>query len=76
MNTKLLRPADFNEKLRIHGVDKYLTVQRICKVCKDEKEIRQVLDEVWNEPSKVQTILAEAISVNKNVFKFEQVLVS
>jgi hypothetical protein len=28
MNIKLLRPADFNEKLRERGVDKKVTVQK------------------------------------------------
>ena len=40
MNIKLLRPADFNSKLREHGVDKKVTVQKICRICKDEKDVR------------------------------------
>lgn len=30
MNIKLLRPADFNNKLRKHGVDRKVTVQKVC----------------------------------------------
>jgi len=30
MNIKLLRPADFNNKLRKHGVDRKATVQKVC----------------------------------------------
>lgn len=52
MNIRLLRPADFNSKLREHGVEKKVTVQKICRVCKDEKDVRVVLDEIWNKPSK------------------------
>ena len=33
MNIRLLRPADFNQKLREHGVDTKVTVQKICRVC-------------------------------------------
>lgn len=35
-----------HSKLREHGVDKKVTVQKICRVCKDEKDVRVVLDEI------------------------------
>lgn len=73
MNIKLLRPADFNERLRKQGVDKSLTVQRICRVCKDEKQVREVLDRVWNQPSENQ-ILGETLDSNQRVFEFERAL--
>ena len=75
MNIKLLRPADFNSKLREHGVDRKVTVQKICRVCKDEKNVRVVLDETWQNPSKTQEILAEALNRNQSVFEFERMLV-
>jgi DNA-binding MarR family transcriptional regulator len=72
MNIRLLRPADFNEKLREHGVDRRLTVQRMCSVCKDEKEVREVLDRVWREPLQVQEFFAEILTRNRNVLEFEK----
>jgi len=65
------RPADFNSKLREHGIDRKVTVQRICRVCKDEKEIRTFLDEIWNQPSKAKQILTETSAGNQRVFEFE-----
>ena len=72
MNIRLLRPADFNSKLREHGVDKKATAQKICRVCRDEKDVRSVLDEVWQNPLKTLEVFVETLSRNKNVFKFEK----
>jgi len=74
MNIRLLRPADFNSKLREHGVDKKVTVQKICRVCKDEKDVRTVLDEIWQNRSKAQEALVETLDRNQDVFEFEKVL--
>ena len=74
MNIKLLRPANFNRKLRKHGVYKKVTVQRICRVCRDEKDVRAALDEIWKRPSKSQPILGETSNRNQHVFKFEKEL--
>jgi len=72
MNIKLLRPADFNSKLREHRVDRKVTVQKICRVCRDEKDVRVVLDEIWQNPSRAKEILSEAVSRNQSVFEFEK----
>jgi DNA-binding MarR family transcriptional regulator len=74
MNIKLLRPADFNDKLREHGVEKTTTVQKICKTCKDEKQTREVVEEIWNRPRDAKTIVVSGLSNNRNVFEFEQAL--
>jgi DNA-binding MarR family transcriptional regulator len=76
MNIRLLRPADFNSKLRERGVGKKVTVQKICRVCKDEKDVRVNLDEIWQKPLKAQKALDEALNRNQQVFEFERVLVS
>jgi len=76
MNVRLLRPADFNSKLRERGVDKRVTIQKICRVCKDEKDVRYVLDEIWQSPSKAQEILDRVLDRNKQIFEFEKVLAS
>jgi hypothetical protein len=76
MNVKLLRPADFNEKLRQHGVDNSTTVQRICRIAKDEKQVRELMNMVWNRPADSQTILIKILNENKNMFQFEQALIN
>ena len=72
MNIKLLRPADFNGKLREHGVAKKLTVQKICKVCRDEKDIRSVLDDIWKNACKAPDILTQTVNRNQCIFGFEK----
>ena len=74
MNIKLLRPADFNEKLRERRVDKLLTVQKICRICKDEDQSRETLDNIWNQPSETREVLTEILCKNGVVFKFEKEL--
>jgi len=74
MNIKLLRLADFNAKLREDGVDKKMVVQKICRVCRDEKDIRVVLDELWQRPLKAQEVLSEVMMKNQSVFEFEKAL--
>ena len=76
MNIQLLKPSDFNKKLREHGVDKKVTVQKICKVCRDEKDVRVVLDVIWKKPLKAQEVLAETLNRNQGVFEFEKALVN
>ena len=74
LNIQLLKPSDFNSKLREHGVEKKVTVQKICRTCKDEKQIREVLDEVWRTFSKSESILSAVREQNDSVFAFERVL--
>lgn len=76
MNIKLSRPADFNAKLREQGVDKKVTVQKICRVCKDEKDVRAVLGKIWCEPIKVKEVLTKTLSKNQGVFVLEQELLT
>jgi hypothetical protein len=75
-NITLLRPADFNEKLRERGVDKKVTVQRICSLCKDERDVRKVLGGIWMSKSKIEEIIVETTNKNQEVFAFEKSIVS
>ena len=74
MNIELLKPSDFNEKLREHGVDKKVTVQKVCRICRDEKDVREVLDEIWNQPVNAQVVLTQTLTRNNSVFEFEKKL--
>jgi len=76
MNIRLLRPADFNSKLREYSVDRKVTVQKVCRVCKDEKDVRTVLEEIWQNASEAEEILAEALNRNQQFFQFEKILAS
>lgn len=74
MNIKLLRPVDLNEELRERDVDKKVSVQKIYRIFKDERQVREVLDQLWNQSKKAQEILIETSDQNNNVFEFEKVI--
>jgi len=75
-NIKLLRPADFNGKLRERQVHKKVTVQRICGLCKSERDVRKVLEEIWLNKSRMEEIIVETSIRNQDVFAFEKSIVS
>jgi hypothetical protein len=74
MNIQLLKAADFNEKMRERGVAKEITVQRICKAAKGEKEVREVLQAIWENPEKSNETLSKMVEKNKDVYDFEKML--
>jgi len=39
------------------------------------REVREVLDEIWNEPTKMEKVLVGAIDRNQDVFEFEKALI-
>jgi len=74
INIQLLKASDFNEKLHEHGCPTALTVQRICKVARDEGEARKLLEAIWADPKKSLETLAEVERKNKALYEFEDVL--
>ncbi|MFC1803989.1 hypothetical protein ACFL0D_08515 [Thermoproteota archaeon] len=74
MNIQLLKAVDFNQRLRERGIPKYVTVQKICRASKNEADVRETLEKIWNEPESGRDILSDVISFNKEVFEFEQML--
>lgn len=74
MNIQLLKAVDFNSKLRGRGCPKIVTVQRICRIAKDEIEVREILDAIWGSSSKAEEILQKIVNSNENLYKFERIL--
>lgn len=74
MNIQLLKASDFNDKLRERGVPKEFTTQKICRIARDEKEVREVLETIWENPGKSEEILAKVAEKNKDVYEFEKML--
>ena len=74
MNIQLLKPSDFNSMLRKHGASKKVTVQKICRLCRNEKEVRGVLDEIWKSPAKATQILEQVANKNQDIYEFEKML--
>jgi hypothetical protein len=73
-NIQLIRTADLNEKLRQRGCEASTTVQRICRVCQDEEEVRDVLDGMWLSPHDAVALLNEVALRNQTIFDLEQKL--
>lgn len=48
---------------------------RARSLCRDEKDVREVLDEIWQNLSKSREVLIETLSRNQSVFEFEKALV-
>lgn len=76
MNVQLLKPSDLNKRLQDQGVNSKITVQRICRISRNEKQVRQVLDQLWSKPEMAETIIEETIKSNEDVYEFEKQLQS
>jgi len=74
MNIQLLKAADFNSKLHQKGCPTTLSVQKVCKVAKDEQQVREILDKLWKEPKSGEQVLETLIGKNREVYEFEQLL--
>jgi len=74
INIRLLRPTDFNEKLREMGIDKNSTVQKICRACSNEKQVRELLDEIRANPDRTDERVSDILLSNQGIFVFEKEL--
>jgi len=74
ININLLKAADFNSQLRKRGCPKSVTVQKICRIGRDENEVREMLDDVWENSGKSEEILARMSAKNKELYEFEKML--
>lgn len=74
MNIQLLKASDFNQRLHERGCPRAFTVQKICRIAKDENEVREVLDVVWENAKKGEEILVKVAEKNKELYEFERML--
>jgi hypothetical protein len=74
MNIQLLKAADFNTKLHQRGCPIQVSAQKICKIAKDEKQVREILENIWNDPKNSEKILETFADKNKSVYEFEKML--
>ena len=61
-------------KLRGRGCPKQATVQKICRITKDEDEVRRTLDYVWSDSEGANKILRELQEGNEDLYRFEKML--
>lgn len=74
MNLQILKASDFNDKLRNKGCTKETTVQKICRIAKNEREVRETIDQIWDTPTNGETILSKLIKKNEDLYQFEKML--
>jgi hypothetical protein len=71
MNIQLLKASDFNQKLREHGCGKEESAQKICRIARNEADVRKLLEEIWKNPADTKKLLDDAAQKNRDVYDFE-----
>jgi hypothetical protein len=74
LNIKLLRSADFNAKLHEHGIEKKISVQKICEASRNEKQVRENFNALWQAPEKTKEMVNHLLGSNVDVFLFEKAI--
>jgi hypothetical protein len=74
MNIQLLKAADLNEMLHSRGMEKHVTVQKICTRARNEAEVREVLAQIWDNSAISRELLDQLAIKNTVLFEFEKTL--
>jgi hypothetical protein len=74
VNIQLLKAADLNVTLHTRGVEKRVTVQKVCTRARNENEVREALARIWNDPAISAELLDQLAIKNANLFEFEKAL--
>jgi len=74
MNLQLLKASDFNSKLHERGCSAGLSVQKICRIAKNEQQVREIMEKIWEKPENGERILATYAEKNKETYAFERML--
>ncbi|MBI4258233.1 MAG: hypothetical protein HY619_04695 [Thaumarchaeota archaeon] len=74
MNIELYKTAEFNSLLHNRGVEKTVTIQKICRASRNEAEVRTILTKMWDKPEEAETIIGEVLQQNKDVYALEEEL--
>jgi hypothetical protein len=74
LNVSLLKAQDFNSKLRERGCKLKITIQRICRVCSSEDEVRETLEAIWRKPHEAEDIVEKLAKKNEELYRFERTL--
>jgi len=75
MNVQLLRASDLNKILAEKGINiKECSVHKICKVAKNEREVKEILLNVLNDPKNALKTLRKVSETNNEIYEFEKML--
>jgi hypothetical protein len=53
-----------------------VTVQKTCEYSKNEEEVKNTLNKLWNQPDKAKEYLSQLSTRNLDLFNFEKSLES
>jgi len=73
-NLQILTAGDFNEKIRERGCPKYVTVQKVCRYAQQEEEVRESLNQIWENSNESRSVITQLNRENKELFEFEKQL--
>lgn len=73
-NIQPIRTTDLNEKLGQRGVAREVTIQGICRTCRTEDKVKEIMDAIWDSPENAASILNRVAVKNKGIFELEQKL--
>lgn len=73
-NIHLIRTSELNEKLLQRGVDRQVTLQSICRLCKNEEEVEAVLGAIWESPKEGAALVNQVAARNSRIFELEKKL--
>ena len=62
------------EKFSEHGCPGVVTVRKVCRLARDEGEVRRALDTVWKGPDGAPEVLGELRAGNDDLHRFERML--
>ena len=74
MNIQLLSAPDFNQKLHQKGCSRQVSVQKVCRIARNEGEVREILEKCWINPSKAEETLSSYSKENQELYEFEKKL--
>jgi hypothetical protein len=46
----------------------------VCRASRDEREVREALDAMWDKPGEASGVIAELTGKNQGLFRFEKML--
>ena len=56
------------------AVSKGVTVQKVCRLARDEDEVRRALDYMWSDSENTSKILKDLQEGNEDLYRFEKIL--
>lgn len=74
MNIQLLKAVDLNQMLHGRGIEKHVTVQKVCTRARNEAEVREVLAKIWDNSTISRELLDQLAIKNSSLYEFEKAL--